>query len=342
MRVLWLTPGFAAHEQDFNCIPPLQLLAHELSIQNIELQIIAFEYPFNDQPYKWNDIPVISANGGNRRWPRFSNWLRVIRYAKRNQQQQKFDAIHSFWLGPAWLIGRYLAAQWGIPHYTTLMGQDVLRNNRYLHLLWPGGAQNLVALSNFQNDVFEKTSGRRAAHLIPWGVDAREIPAVLPDDRPIDILGCGSLIPLKNWDLWLNVVTGLVKIKPALRAELIGEGPERTKLENLIQQLDLQENVNLPGALPRPEVLVRMQQSKVLLHTARFESFGFVLAEAAMNGCKVVSTPVGIAPEMAFCGNMETALLQQIIEALNQAHVPPKAPFTISETAQKYLALYGA
>lgn len=37
----------------------------------------------------------------------------------------KFDIVHSFWLGPSWLIGNYLKWKWHVPHITTLMGRIV-------------------------------------------------------------------------------------------------------------------------------------------------------------------------------------------------------------------------
>jgi len=343
MRVLWLSPGFAADEQDLNCIPPLQLLARALVTKGIDLQIITLGYPFHSKPYTWHGIPVISGYGPNRRWFRWYNWRRVVRYAQDIHREQNFDVLHSFWLGPSWLIGQYLQKRWNIPHYTTLMGQDVLSRNRYRHFLRAGHASSFVAVSDFQNNIFEKTTGKRSAHTIPWGVDKAEIPETLPDHRPLDILGCGSFIPLKNWVLWLNVLAGVAKSKPDLRAELIGDGVERAQIEGLIKRLRLERNVRLRGHIPRPDVMARMRDTKVLLHTANFESFGFVLAEAAMNGCRVVSTPVGIAPQLAACGRTSKQLMNQTLLALDQTVMnTPFSPFMIAETAEEYRTLYNS
>ncbi|MBC7774568.1 MAG: glycosyltransferase [Phycisphaerae bacterium] len=341
MRVLWLSPGFPADEQDLNCLPPLQLLARTLIAQGIDLHIITLGYPFHAKPYSWHGAPVISGYGFNRQWFRWFNWLRVLRYAQAAHQRQKFDLIHSFWLGPAWLIGQYLHNRWKVPHFTTIMGQDVLPGNLYRHFLRSHHASSLIAVSDYQNEVFENSTGKRAAHTIPWGMSAVEIPGKLPDDRPLDILGCGSFIPLKNWALWLQVIAEVDIRKPNVRAELIGDGVDRPALENLIQLAGLQHIVRLRGHLPRADVLTRMRESKVFLHTAIFESFGFVLAEAAMNGCRVVSTPVGIAPQLWVVGNRVDALVEQTLLALEQPLLTlPHTPFIMEEAALKYLNLY--
>jgi len=341
MRVLWLSPGFPADEQDLNCLPPLQLLAQALLAQGVEIQIITLGYPFHSKPYHWHGIPIISGHGFNRKWFRWLNWVRVLRYAHAAHQKQQFDLIHSFWLGPNWLVGRYLQARWKLPHYTTLMGQDVLPENRYLQFFGPQHTQAQIAVSEYQNDIFEKTTGKRAAHTIPWGLSKAEIPSQLPTHRPLDVLGCGSFIPLKNWVLWLRVIAEIAKDKSNFCAELIGEGIDRPILESLIRQAGLEKIVHLPGHLPRTEVFARMQQAKVFLHTANFESFGMVLAEAAMNGCRVVSTPVGIAPQLATLGKSLNALAAQTQLALDQPlSKSPYTPFTIEDTAQQYLRLY--
>ena len=103
MRVLWLSPGFPADEQDLNCLPPLQLLARTLIAEGLDLEVITLGYPFHSTPYRWHGIPVISGYGFNRQWFRWYNWLRVLQYAQAAHQQKEFDVIHSFWLGPAWL-----------------------------------------------------------------------------------------------------------------------------------------------------------------------------------------------------------------------------------------------
>ncbi len=341
MRVLWLSPGFPADEQDLNCLPPLQQLALEISAQEIDLQIITLGYPFHSNAYQWHEIPVISGYGFNQGRFRWLNWARVIRHAQAAHRRQKFDVIHSFWLGPAWLIGRYLQTKWAIPHVTTLMGQDVLPTNPYRHFLRAEHAASMVAVSDSQHKIFAKTTNKQAAHTIPWGVVDQEIPQLLPANRPLDVLGCGALIPLKNWALWLQIVAEIAKSKPDIRAELIGEGEERPVLEALIRQLGLSDNVCLRGHLPRLEVLARMKQSKVFLHTANFESFGMVLAEAAMNGCRVLSTPVGAAPNLASVGHSFAELVKQVEIALHQTLLTmPHTPFRMAQTVQRYLELY--
>lgn len=355
MRLLFLTPGFPAHENDHNCIPPLQLLARELVRQGVDLKVIALEYPFHDQPYRWHGIPVWPCGGHNRLWLKVRTLLRAFQHSHdlldtaqtglamgEEKRGEPLRILHSFWFGWTSIVGERLARSYGLPHFTTLMGQDVLPANFFLRQsLQSADPSGLVSVSVFQNAVLEKTTGCRAAHVIPWGVDEREIPADFSQNRPLDVLGVGSLLPVKNWEAWLRIVQQVAKNRPALRAELVGDGPERGRLEKLARFLDLGKNVRFAGHLPRPAVLEKMKQAKTLLHTAHFESFGFVLAEAAMCGCRTVSAPVGIAPAFDFTGENEAVLTEKLLAALDlPVRREPFTPFLMTKTAQSYLALY--
>ncbi len=341
MRILILTPGFAASEQDYNCIPPMQLFVRALQKKGMQVQVVALEYPFRDEVQDWHGAPVISANGQNRRWLRWRTWSRAFRYAEQIIRTNQVDILHSFWLGPAWVIGERLAQKWHIPHWTTLMGQDARAGNRYLRRLRPEHAGHLIALSPFHAAVFEQSTGLQAAQLIPWGVNTLEAPDTLPAERPLDVLGVGSLISVKNWDKWLKTIALVQKERPLLRAGLIGEGVLRSRLEKQARQLGLSETVHFTGNLPRPEVLARMWQTKVLLHTSDYESFGFVLPEAAMNACRLVSTPVGIAPQIADCADDPETLAKKVLAAIQQPLLnAPAIPFTIEKAADAYQRLY--
>lgn len=340
MRILWITPGFAASETDHNCIPPLQLLARGLLQRGIELHIIALEYPFCHTPYDWYGARVYPCNGQNRRIIK----LRTLWRANTPpfQLEGTETTVHSFWLGWASFVGERMARRYGIRHFTTLMGQDVLPQNRWFQrALNAERCARLVAVSAFQNRVLAQHTGFQAGHIIPWGLPGVEIPASLPASRPLDLLGAGSLVAVKDWEKWLGVVALAAQKKPDLRAELIGDGPERKKLESLTRRLGLAGNVRFAGNLPRQEALARMRQAKVLLHTAHFESFGFVLAEAAANGCRIVSTPVGIATEVGVTAEGIAELAALLTEQLGLAiRQQPFVPLEMEQTVEAYLNIY--
>jgi 1,2-diacylglycerol 3-alpha-glucosyltransferase len=343
--ILWLTPGFPAHEQDDTCLPPLQVLARNLAAQSVDIQVIALEYPFGSEPYRWHEVSVWPCGGANRKWLRWRTHARARWYARHLLEKGQVTTLHSFWLAQAWQLGQQLATEYpSVSHLTTLMGQDVLprTNGHHLRRLQPTDAAHLVALSAFHADQMHQHTGLRPAHLIPWGLDP--MPLLLDAPRSLHVLGVGSLLPVKNWSAWLRVVRLVADRRPDLQAELIGEGPLRSTLEREARALGLEGIVRFVGGQSRAAVLRRMQQAHVLLHTSRFESFGMVLLEAERAGCAVVSTSVGIAPSVGATAHDADGLAIRVLQNLERQEVSPGGatqPFLSADTTAAYRRLYG-
>lgn len=342
-HIILITPGFTAAETDKNCLPTLQLYAQALQEQGWQVHIIALDYPFSNQPYIWQGIPVYPCGGRNRRWLKPRTVMRALNIGHDLLDRFPEAVLHSFWLSWPCAVAERLAQRRGIRHFTTLMGQDVLpANKKWFRYLRPEQPWQFIVLSEFHQQALQQNSGFRAPHIIPWGVADREIPAHISQKRPIDILGVGSLIPLKNWGKWLETVAFIKKTRPGINAVIVGDGTEQRRLKQLVRAFDLEQNVHFQGELPRPQVLETMQQSKIFLHTSNFESQGYVLMEAGMCGCHIVSTPVGIAPQLYPCANDVEALSALVSDALLQPVFRPSVPLKMSDTVKAYLQLYEA
>ena len=128
----------------------------------------------------------------------------------------------------------------------------------------------------------------KPARVIPLDID----PAAFKDettDRDIDIIGVGSLIALKQFDIFIRVIEQLKISHPQVKAMLIGNGPEQFHLKEIINDSVLEENIEMKGELPRQDVLAFMQRSKILLHPSYYEGFSGVCLEALYAGARVIS-----------------------------------------------------
>jgi L-malate glycosyltransferase len=99
----------------------------------------------------------------------------------------------------------------------------------------------------------------------------------------------------------------------------IGEGPERSGAEEMVQQLGLNQKVTFMGR--RPDVEEILKTADLLLCTSETESFGMSIAEAMATQVPVVATRTGGIPEVVAHG--ETGYLAPVgdIQALGQAAV---------------------
>jgi glycosyltransferase involved in cell wall biosynthesis len=285
-----LTPGFAKDEADTTCLPMHQSFIRSLKslYPNLELIILSFQYPYNKLKYKWFDVEVIPFAGKNKGHV-FRHLLRIkiISTLKKIHRRKKIIGILSFWCNECCLIGKKFAEQNNIKHYCWVLGQDATSENKYPKKIKPK-PDELVALSDFVQIEFERNHGIRPSFVVPPGIDIKQYPILL-QKKEIDILGVGSLIPLKRYDEFLNIVTAVKKIIPEVKVVLIGNGPERKKIELLIEKMKLNPNVSLMGELQHKEVLQWMQRSKILLHTSSYEGYGVAIIEALFAGAHVIS-----------------------------------------------------
>lgn len=337
-HILFLTPGFPENEADTSCIPALQLfIKHLQSVDRIEITVITFQFPYRKARYLWNGVNVFSMGGENRKGLlRIWNWYKIFRLASKIHRDHPIDQIHSFWLTECAFLGSKIAAKLNLLHTCTLMGQDVLPENKY-----PSKIKHLpeiIALSRIHAQTLYQNTQISAKEIIPWGID--KVTQLSDNDKSIDILGVGNLIPLKAYDRFIRIVGEVKKPFPLVHAEIVGEGPELENLQKLVDANNLAQNISFTGKIDRDAVLEKMNQSKCFLHVSSFESFGMVVIEALSNGSKVFSTDVGIAgesDEITLISDDADAALK-IIAFLQKGDTSPvQIDYSIEKTVRSYL-----
>lgn len=343
-HILILTPGFPKDEHDENCIPPLQIFVDEFAgeCDDFKLSIIALHYPQLKGKYIWKNIDVYSCGGFNKSFPaKLLAWNTCKRFANKINAITPVSLIHSFWLGECALLGSQLSKKYDVKHINTLMGQELNQTNIYPKFI-NLNTLKFVALSESQAAVFNSKTKRNSDYIIPWGI-SREGLNPTERERAIDILGVGSLIPVKNFELFINVIETLKIALPKINCVIIGDGTEREKLIQMISSKELKNNIKLTGSMNRTDVLNYMQRSKILLHTSNFESFGYALAEALSCGCYVVCRNRGFAKGsnkmlIAQNNNDFVMIIQRVLN--NQQNFEPEIPFHLDETISAYKNLY--
>ena len=71
---------------------------------------------------------------------------------------------------------------------------------------------------------------------------------------------------------------------------IIGDGPERKKLEHLAQNLNVSDRVHFMGQMPRDKVIDNLRKADIFIMVSHSETFGLVYLEAMASGCITVGT----------------------------------------------------
>ena len=121
---------------------------------------------------------------------------------------------------------------------------------------------------------------------------------------PRVLIHSSNFRPLKRIDDVLRVFYGVQKVLPAILL-LVGDGPERPRIEALTRELGLCDSVYFLGL--QQDFLPVLQRSDVFLLASATEGFGLSALEALSCGVPVVGSRVGGVPEVVLDG--ETGFL---------------------------------
>ena len=106
-------------------------------------------------------------------------------------------------------------------------------------------------------------------------------------------VAAGRLRPQKDFPTLLRAFSH-VRAKRPVRLLILGEGPERERLEALARELELTGDVSLPGATANPYAY--MARSTAFILSSRWEGLPTVLIEAMSCGAPVIATDCPSGP----------------------------------------------
>jgi glycosyltransferase involved in cell wall biosynthesis len=110
---------------------------------------------------------------------------------------------------------------------------------------------------------------------------------------PFRVLSVGRLLPFKGFTLGLRAFALLVQLVPNCEYRIVGDGPERQRLQRLAVELGVADRVAFMGLVPRQRVLEEMQNAHVLLHPSLRDPPASVVTEAMACGVPVVCLDLG-------------------------------------------------
>lgn len=163
----------------------------------------------------------------------------------------------------------------------------------------------------------------------------------------------GRLAYQKNYEFLIKVTLEILKINPLTKIIIIGEGSEREKYSNLINQFGLENQILLMG--DEPDAYRYLKAFDVFALTSRYEGMSITLIEAMQAGLPILASNVGGAQEMLNNEKMiyEMDNQKEFLDRLNtlicdestrkdislQAKVESQK-FDIKNTIDSYLKIY--
>ncbi|MBK6826843.1 MAG: glycosyltransferase family 4 protein [Chitinophagaceae bacterium] len=201
----------------------------------------------------------------------------------------------------------------------------------------------MIAVSDFIQEQFLKEYRVRPAYVIPFGPDQQLYQSPSPE-KDIDLLAAGSLIPIKQYSIFLELVQAVQQSNPNVKAVLCGSGPEAASLQKQAEELGLKNNLFFAGETPYRELLHYMQRAKLFVHPSYYEGFGCVCTEALLGGAYVIRFTQPMKKNMPNSITVPSKLemINQSLELLEQYTVPePVNEYPVKVMTEKLGGLFG-
>ncbi|GMU55466.1 MAG: hypothetical protein AMXMBFR33_46120 [Candidatus Xenobia bacterium] len=187
-----------------------------------------------------------------------------------------------------------------IPYILNVYGEElgISKESRWLHTHYQkliDSAAGITACSHQTARLLVDEFGYAGPLLVVLpGVDTRRFE---PGDRlearrRLGLSGSPLLVTVarlmrrKGHDTVLQSVRELLPRYPDLRYVIVGDGPDRPRLDAMIRELGLQDHVTMLGKLPDSQLVLAYQAADVFVHPNRelqngdTEGFGIVFLEA--------------------------------------------------------------
>jgi glycosyltransferase involved in cell wall biosynthesis len=137
------------------------------------------------------------------------------------------------------------------------------------------------------------------------------------NNNPPVVLATGRLTKQKGFDILIQAFAQVRKQR-LVHLLILGEGEDRQALLNLIRELDIEQDVRLPGFVKNPYPY--MANASLFVLSSRFEGLPTVLVEALYCGTRLVATDCPSGPREILKNGLYGQLVPvDNVESLQQA-----------------------
>lgn len=222
---------------------------------------------------------------------RFQRLIQRIHFAWRTRKhflKESFDAVLIF--KPYDFMTAWFWRQQGLRSriVASLHGTEFYFGDRF----FSKSIDSIYAVSHSTAQLLEKRYDH-SCEIVPNFLDGQRFVFL---DRPFPpqekvILSVGRMVKMKGMAGLMRVFARVHSKIPEARLVLVGDGPERSKLEELARQLDLMETIEMPGILSESEVIEYHRKCWVYVQPSiGDESFSISTLEAFASGLSVIAS----------------------------------------------------
>ncbi|QDV05117.1 Alpha-D-kanosaminyltransferase [Planctomycetes bacterium Poly30] len=328
-----------------------------------DLRIEVIGHDLSDAMLRWK-------KGARRAMPYYYLWQKSLGHLCESLgAKDRFDVAHHLTFASGWIpsglaeaglpfvfgpVGQHPKIPAGFQAHRELLGRtrEALRDgvrrlvptvDRSVESTWEE-ADVILSLGRAFGDRLPPHLRERTRPMLACGIDGSQVREPVPraPEDPMRVLFCGRLVELKGVHLALEAFA-LAAREAHMTLEIVGEGPERPRLEASIRRLGLEDRVTLRGHLTHEESFEAMRAAHVFLFPS-FEGAGMVVPEAMSAGAAVLCLDYGGPGEMCAHGRglaipLESSMRETASELsfqLRRLHGDDSLRLSVAEIGQEW------
>ena len=307
IKILYMTmmyPVPSCHQKGVFCHEQVKALIQE----GVEVDVIV-PLPFYDNEYEMN---MWEFEGVNIRYIKYfkvpgtmgfqyigKNLYLALKRAKIDFT--KYDVLHADAPLPSGDALRRISQEYHIPYVIHGHGLDVFFSNSYKD------AKNCDRITAVCIKVYEEANAVAGVskkvldcikekfdisskeYVIYNGVDTKKFTPIEHENKSLELISIGNLIPLKGHKYTILAIKKLLEAGYRdVRLRIFGRGEEEEELKQLVNELNLKKYIQFMGYVPYEQVAKALQMSDIFILPSYYEALGCVYLEAMACGVPAV------------------------------------------------------
>ncbi len=215
-------------------------------------------------------------------------------------RSQPINLIHAHGSMPCGHAAMLLSKELGIPYIVSVHGLDGSSRaqsagrvetwcRRISRMVYASSRRVVCESESTRGKVLEDMGRSCRTSVVYNGVDSELFQP--SDEGPSEsslILSVGNLLRIEGHELLVRSASSLSSEFPSLRWRFIGDGPERSGLQELARQLKVDTRVSFPGRQSRQQIAAAMRTCTVFALPSRAEGLATANLEAMSTGKPVI------------------------------------------------------
>ena len=233
-------------------------------------------------------------------------------------KQKDYDVVHSHLAFPTGQSGTIVKKLRKKRHLITVQGGDLADYKsetpaKYFGIIlkplisWSLKNADLVHAVSIYTKIRAEELGARETIMIPNGVDVTEFKPMDKgiirakygySEKDFIIVSVSRLTPKNGIDYLIKAIDRVIDDIPNIRLVVIGDGIQRKKLIQLINNLRLTNKIDLLGNIPHSEIPEYLNIADVFVRPSLEEGFGISFIEAMACKVPVIGSNIGGIPDI--------------------------------------------